>query len=148
MYSKVFNDHAELLKAMAHPKRLEIIHLLRNQSLSVSDIQAMLDLTQANLSQHLQILREANVVSTKKMGKQVFYKLSHRNFIKASDLLRQILLPDTQNQKMSDLLPIGVDPVCNMKLTPQSVAFTHNHNGKTYYFCASKCLKIFINNIL
>lgn len=146
MYSKVFNDHAELLKAMAHPKRLEIIHLLRNQNLSVSDIQQMLDLPQANLSQHLQILRETNIVTTKKQGKQVFYKLAHRNFIKASDLLRQIIMADTQGQKMSDLLPIGVDPICNMKLTPQSVAFTHNHDGKTYYFCASKCLKTFINN--
>ncbi|MCC6710776.1 MAG: helix-turn-helix domain-containing protein, partial [Candidatus Pacebacteria bacterium] len=47
MYSEVFELHAQLLKALAHPKRLEIIHLIRDQELSVSDIHQMLDLPQA-----------------------------------------------------------------------------------------------------
>lgn len=147
MYLTLFKNHAELLKAMAHPKRLEIIHLLRDHSLSVTEIQDMLDLPQANLSQHLQILRQSKIVETQKDGKQIFYRLRHPNFIKASDLLRQILLRERKDTKMSDLLPIGIDPICKMKLTPQSVAFTHTHEGRIYYFCASKCLKTFINNI-
>lgn len=141
----VFRLHAQLLKSLANPKRLEIIHLLRDHSLSVGEIQAMLDLPQANLSQHLQLLRLQKVVISKKNGKNIYYQLAHQNFIKASDLLRQILLP-TPSQKISDLLPIGIDPVCKMKLTPQAVAFSHRHLGKTYYFCASKCLKLFKAN--
>lgn len=151
IYQEVFELHAELLRALAHPKRLEIIHLLRNRSLTVGEIQEMLDLPQANLSQHLTILRHAKVVTTKKKGKQIFYKLSHGNFIKASDLLRCVLLEKYKddklavnlNIKMVDLLPSEKDPVCGMYLSPRTAAFAHSHKGDDYYFCASKCLKNF-----
>lgn len=151
MYQEVFRLHADLLKAMAHPKRLEIIHLLRGQTLTVTQIQTMLDLPQANLSQHLQILRQAGVVTAKKIGKQIFYHLAHRNFIKASDLLRQILIEKHQNDplvdeltlKMSDLVPLTSDPVCSMRLSPKTAAFAHQHHGQTYYFCASGCHSLF-----
>ena len=56
MYSQIFELHAHLLKAIAHPRRLEIIHLLRDQELPVGDIHTMLDLPQANISQHLMVL--------------------------------------------------------------------------------------------
>ena len=59
IYKKIFDVHADLLKALSHPKRLEVVHLLRDKSMCVSEIQDMLGLSQANLSQHLQILREA-----------------------------------------------------------------------------------------
>ena len=92
MYNQIFKLHADLLKAISHPKRLEIIHLLRDQELNVSEILTMLGLPQANLSQHLMVLREAGVVVTRKEGKQVYYKVAHVNFIKASDLLREVLI--------------------------------------------------------
>lgn len=141
MYQEVFELHAQLLKALAHPKRLEIIHLLRDRSLTVGEIQEMLDLAQANLSQHLTLLRHAKVVTTKKKGKQIFYKLSHQNFIKASDLLRCIFLE--KYPPLTDLLPSEKDPVCGMYLSPTTAAFAHTHAGHDYYFCASKCLANF-----
>lgn len=144
MYQEVFKLHADLLKSLAHPKRLEIIHLLRDRALTVSQVQAMLDLPQANLSQHLQILRRAKVVSTKKIGKQIHYRLSHKNFIKASDLLRDIFLE--KYPPLSEILPSEKDPVCGMYLAPKTAAFAHEHFGHSYYFCASKCLKNFQKN--
>lgn len=141
MYQAVFELHAKLLKALAHPKRLEIIHLLRNRSLSVGEIQAMLELPQANLSQHLTLLRRAKVVTTRKRGKQIFYKLSHGNFIKASDLLRCVFLE--KYPPLTDLLPSEKDPVCGMYLSPRTAAFAHVYSGHNYYFCASKCLANF-----
>ncbi len=154
MYQKVFELHADLLKAMAHPKRLEIIQLLRDKSLSVSQIQEMLDLPQANLSQHLQILREVGVVETQKEGKQIFYRLAHPHFIQASDLLREILvqrhkdddLADDLTLSMNELVPLTTDPVCGMRLSPKTAAFAHKHDGKVYYFCASGCLNEFKKN--
>ena len=92
MYEEIFRIHSELLKAMSHPRRLEIIHLLRGKTLTVTEIQNMLHLPQANISQHLQILREAGIVVTSKKGKQVLYRLAHRNFIKACDLMRDVLV--------------------------------------------------------
>lgn len=144
MYQEIFKLHSNLLKSLAHPKRLEIVHLLRDRSLTVGQIQEMLDLPQANLSQHLQILRVAKVVTTKKIGKQIHYRLSHKNFIKASDLLRDVFLE--KYPPLSELLPSEKDPVCGMYLAPKTAAFAHEHSGLSYYFCASKCLKNFQKN--
>jgi DNA-binding transcriptional ArsR family regulator/YHS domain-containing protein len=151
MYKQVFQLHSDLLKAMSHPKRLEIIHLLRDQKLSVGQIQTMLDLPQANLSQHLMILREAEIVSTTREGKQIYYQLSHSNIIKASDALRQILIEKHQGEdiakemtrKMTDLVPLVHDPVCHMRLSPKTAGFACKYQGQTYYFCASGCLREF-----
>jgi len=154
MYHQVFKLHSKLLKALSHSKRLEIIHLLRDQELSVSQIQTMLDLPQANLSQHLMVLRQAQVVQSRKDGKEVYYKLAHKNFIKASDLLREILidrykhdvLADEFTQKMKDLVPLETDPVCHMRVSPKTAAAVLKLKNKTYYFCASGCQKAFKTN--
>lgn len=151
MYQQVFKLHSDLLKALAHPRRLEIIHLLRGQTLCVSEIQSMLDLPQANLSQHLMILRDAGVVKTQRHGKEIHYSLAHMNFIKASDALRQVLierhqsssLHDELTRKMSDLVPVVHDPVCRMRISPKTASFAFKHKNKNYYFCASGCLKRF-----
>ena len=151
MYQKVFELHSELLKAMSHPKRLEIIHLLRDQELSVWAIQEMLDLPQANLSQHLMVLRSAGVVENRRDGKEVFYSLAHRNFMEASDLLREVLVEkykDTELEdefavKMAELVPIVHDPVCGMRVSPKTAGFGLGYGGKRYYFCASGCFETF-----
>lgn len=134
----IFQAHAIILKAISHPKRLEIIHLLRDQSLPVTDIYQMLDLPQANLSQHLQVLRDNHIVNTKKNGKQIFYQVAHKNYLKACDLIRQIL---QQDQSLADVISIKTDPVCGMRLTPLSAAHIYERNNVTNYFCASGCLK-------
>lgn len=151
MYQQVFELHSNLHKAMAHPKRLEIIHLLREKTLAVTEIQSMLDLPQANLSQHLSILRTSGVCSCRKLGKKIYYGLAHKNFIKASDLIRDVLvekykddkLADELTLKMSDLVPLTVDPVCGMRLSPKTAAFALKRKGENYYFCASGCLHQF-----
>ena len=150
MHQQIFNLHTDILKALSHPKRLEIIHLLRDHSLSVGEIQQMLDLPQANLSQHLQVLRKNKIVTATKRGKQIFYQVAHPNYLKACDLIREVLFGRHQkNQKLnqdlssdiSNLLPIGIDPVCGMRLTPATAAFTYTSGGTTHYFCASGCLE-------
>lgn len=151
MYNEMFELHSELLKALAHPRRLEIVQLLRDQELCVSDIYEMLELPQANISQHLMILRDAGVVTTKRDGKQILYTLANPKIIKASDLLREVLieqhqgseLADNLTLKMKDLVPLVHDPVCKMRLSPKTASFSHTHEGAHYYFCASGCLKKF-----
>src|SRR3972149_3232678 len=103
MYYEVFQLHAKLLKALSNSKRLEIIQLLREQELSVAGIQEMLDLPQGNLSQHLQILRKSEVVKTRRNGKQIYYSIAHKNFVKASDLFREILI-ERHKDEVSDVV--------------------------------------------
>src|SRR3990172_12804218 len=114
MYQELFELHEQLLKALANSRRLEIIHLLRDQALSVTDIHTMLDLPQANISQHLMILKDAGIVNARRNGKQIFYQLAHRNIIQANDLMRETLLDqhhekglaDAMTLKMKDLVPL------------------------------------------
>ncbi|KKR77077.1 MAG: Regulatory protein ArsR [Candidatus Levybacteria bacterium GW2011_GWA2_40_8] len=154
MYSEVFSLHSKLLKALSNPKRLEILQLLRDQELSVSQIQEMLSLPQGNLSQHLQVLRLAKVVEPKRSGKQIYYKIAHKNFTRASDLMREILIEQHKNDslikdlrsKMADLVPLSLDPVCKMRLSPKTASFALSQNGNSYYFCASGCFNIFRKN--
>lgn len=148
MYQQIFKLQSNLLKAISHPKRLEIIHLLRDQELCVNEILDMLGLPQANLSQHLMVLRDSGVVSTRREGRQVYYQLVHKNFIKASDLLREILIKrykdtgmdDEFTLKMSDLVPLVHDPVCKMRLSPKTAGYAKSFKSKKYYFCAEGCL--------
>ena len=151
MYQQIFKLHSNLLKAISHPKRLEIIQLLRDRELFVGDIVEMLGLPQANLSQHLMIMRDAGVVSTRREGKKVCYKLSHKNFIKASDLLREVLvkrykdtgLADEFVIKMTDLVPLVHDPVCGMRLSPKTASYAKRYKREKYYFCAKGCMSEF-----
>jgi len=155
MYKQIFDLHANLLKTLANPKRLEIVHLLRDKELNVSQMQEMLGLRQANLSQHLQVLRDNEILLSRKDGKQVFYHLSHPNIIKACDLMRDILveqykddpLADELTKKMSDLIPLVKDPVCGMRVSPKTAAYVHKDQSDTYYFCAEGCLNHFKKNI-
>lgn len=154
MYSELFALHAQLLKALAHPRRLEIVHLLRDQELPVGDIHTMLDLPQANISQHLMILREAGVVESQREGKNIFYRLANVHIIEACDLLREVLIDQAKNSElanelalsMKDLVPVVQDPVCGMRVSPKTAGFHHHHHDHNYYFCASGCLKKFIED--
>ena len=151
MYQEIFKRHADLLKALSHPKRLEIVNLLREQELAVSEVKRMLDLPQANLSQHLEVLRQAEVVKARRDGKYIYYSLAHKNFVKASDLLRAVLverhrdsvLADEFTKSMSDLVPLVHDPVCGMRLSPKTAGFACKYRKNDYYFCASGCWREF-----
>jgi DNA-binding transcriptional ArsR family regulator/YHS domain-containing protein len=151
MYSELFELQSDLLKALAHPRRLEIVHLLRDQELPVTDIHTMLDLPQANISQHLMILRDARVLTTRRDGKQILYKLSDPRLIELSDMLREILIDHHTGTSfatelmlnMKELVPLVHDPVCGMRLSPKTAGYSDTHNNTHYYFCASGCLKKF-----
>ena len=91
MYQKLFALQEELLEGLANHKRLEILQLLANGELTVNQMVKMLGLAQANLSQHLSILREKGIVKTRRAGKAIYYSLSNPKIIKAFDIIREIL---------------------------------------------------------
>ncbi|KKS52075.1 MAG: Transcriptional regulator, ArsR family [Parcubacteria group bacterium GW2011_GWA2_42_28] len=152
MYSQIFQLHADYYSSLANPKRLEIVHLLRDQEMSVSQMMEMLGLPQANLSQHLMVLREFHLVTTRKEGTNIYYKLSHKNIVKSSDLIREMLVGQNRGDerlteelrlKMKDMVPLVHDPVCGMRLSPKTAGRALKHKGETFYFCAEGCEKKF-----
>ncbi len=80
---------ASIFQALAHPTRIAIVEVLREGEVSARAIQDRLGVEQANLSQHLAILRSRQIVAHRKEGNQVFYSLRRREIGKVLDLMRQ-----------------------------------------------------------
>jgi ArsR family transcriptional regulator len=67
---------AEVLKAMADPTRLKILHSLHQDELCVSSILEIVGGSQANVSKHLSVLKRAGLVDSRRDGLNVFYRIS------------------------------------------------------------------------
>ncbi len=67
---------AEVLKAMADPTRLKILHCLNQGERCVSDILEVVGGSQANVSKHLSVLKRAGLVDSRRDGLNVFYHIT------------------------------------------------------------------------
>src|ERR1017187_6171202 len=89
---------ATIFRALSHPTRIAILEVLRDRELSARTIQEKLGVEQANLSQHLAILRSHQIVVNRKDGNQVFYSIRSPLLVEVLDLMRlyfQSSLTDT-----------------------------------------------------
>lgn len=81
---------AGIFQALAHPTRIAIVELLRDErEVPVGSIYERLGLEQANASQHLAVLRAKQIVTGRKEGNQVFYSLRDPILGRILNLLRQ-----------------------------------------------------------
>ncbi len=81
---------AGVFQALAHPTRIALVELLRDEGeVPVSRLYERLDLEQANVSQHLAVLRSRQIVVARKHGNQVFYSLRDPILGKVLDLMRE-----------------------------------------------------------
>jgi ArsR family transcriptional regulator len=71
----VYQQQAELYKALAHPVRLRILHILARQEACVCHLTAVLRKRQPYVSQQLSMLRDADLVSDRREGTLIFYRL-------------------------------------------------------------------------
>jgi len=81
---------ARSLKAMAHPLRLKILCVLGDQEISVQDIVDRVGTTQSNISQHLAILRDKGILSTRKEANRVFYRVDDSRTLSLIDMMRDV----------------------------------------------------------
>jgi len=82
---------ANIFRALSHPTRIAILELLRDRELSARAIQEKLGLEQANLSQHLAILRSHQIVVNRKDGNQVFYSIRNPVMVQVLDIMRRYI---------------------------------------------------------
>lgn len=87
---KVYGELAKITKSMANPHRLEIIELLAQGEFSVEKIAEHTHLSIANASQHLQVLKAAQLVSISRQGNFIFYQLTNDNVFKTWKALREL----------------------------------------------------------
>jgi DNA-binding transcriptional ArsR family regulator len=81
---------ARCLKAMSHPLRLKILCVLGNESFSVQDIVEQVGTSQSNISQHLAILREKNILGSKKEANRVFYFIDDNRMLQLIQMMRDV----------------------------------------------------------
>ena len=91
MEDQLYAYHAEMCKEFSHPKRLELINTLRDKEMSAGELGERLGLTPANLSQHLTMMRERHILTSRKEGNMVYYRIANPRLLEALDLLREIL---------------------------------------------------------
>lgn len=80
---------AQIFQALAHPTRIAVVEALRDGEVSAGALLTMLQVEQANLSQHLAVLRAKQVVVGRKDGNQVHYTLRDPVLLQVLDLLKQ-----------------------------------------------------------
>ncbi len=145
MKVSVFQHETKVLKALSHPKRLEIVHLLGSRELTATDIQRMTGFPQANLSQHLRELKVARIIVAERESKNIRYRLAHPSFLQITKILQETSAPQkakTRETKKSEVQ----DLVCRMWVEPAGTPFQTIYKGATYFFCASGCQKHFVTS--
>jgi len=88
--NKVYSLLSQMIKAMANPHRLEIIDLLAQSHRTVEEIAAETEMSVANASQHLQVLKLSNLVEVKREGNFIRYRLADETIYKSWYNLREI----------------------------------------------------------
>jgi DNA-binding transcriptional ArsR family regulator len=78
------------MQAMAHPLRLKILCLVGNQELSVLEIVDAVGTSQSNISQHLAVLRDHGILTSRKEANKVFYRIGDPRVLKMISLTREI----------------------------------------------------------
>jgi len=103
-----------LLKALAEPTRLRIVLLLlRNRELCVCHLQEMLALSQPKISRHLKTLRDSNVVSDRREGQWVHYRLDPTLPTWAQDMLAALAVgADEAGERLATLSTHATISVC------------------------------------
>ena len=103
--TEVLKLQAELCKSLSNPKRLQVIQELRSGEKTVSELAERLALKQSNTSQHIGILRKIGLISPRKEGSTVYYRLVNPKIAVACDLVHEVLAEQLlTSQRLSSII--------------------------------------------
>jgi ArsR family transcriptional regulator len=89
---RILQLQSGICKILSNPKRLEILHELRRGEKTVSELASSTGLRQANVSQHLALMRYRKMVIKRRVGNEVFYRISDQRINNACDIMKEVLL--------------------------------------------------------
>lgn len=103
----IYNLQANISKTLANPIRLAILHILRDGEKSVNELTDILGISQSNLSQHLALMRQVDIVKTRKQGTTIFYSVTNPKINQACDMVREVLIDQLrQRQELVSNYPL------------------------------------------
>jgi ArsR family transcriptional regulator len=89
MYGLDYSDIAEIFKVLGHPVRLRIIDELSESDKTVSQLQHLIGVSQALLSQHLTVLRHSKIIKSIRKGNTVYYSITNPVVVAILKLISQ-----------------------------------------------------------
>jgi DNA-binding transcriptional ArsR family regulator len=92
MNQSMFEIQAEFCKAMGNAVRLQLLHILREHPLTVSEICQETNLQQATVSRQLSVLRNVGVVDSQRLGNAKVYRITDDKIAEICDLVRNVLI--------------------------------------------------------
>lgn len=95
---EIFELQAKLCSTMGNANRLRIIEVLKAGEASVGAIAEALGCTISTASQHLRLMRDANLVAGRKDGQAVYYRLRSPKVVECCQMVRNLLIEDLQAQ--------------------------------------------------
>jgi len=117
MRDRVAEMQADLCKTLGSPTRIAILKSLEDGEKTVGQLCRQLVLNQANVSQHLAVLRNRRMVVTRKSGKNVYYQVSNPKIVKACTLMREVLLEQFEETKRLTMVAVKARSVPRPTLT-------------------------------
>ncbi|MBI3600369.1 MAG: helix-turn-helix transcriptional regulator [Nitrospinae bacterium] len=108
MDKRIYEMHAGICCIFSNPKRLEIIDLLRDGEKSVNELSSLMEIPQANLSQHLSLMRQSGILDTRREGVNIYYSIANPKVIKAFEIMREVLLEQlSRHEKLAKKIKIA-----------------------------------------
>jgi ArsR family transcriptional regulator len=90
MKTRAYKWQAKVAKALAHPTRIAILEMLRRGEICVCEMSPELEASQANVSQHLAVLRDSNLVIARRDGTRMMYRVTDERVFRVLDLMGSI----------------------------------------------------------
>lgn len=118
--------HAEICKVLTDPKRLRLLHALRDGERTVGDLAAVLGIPLPNASQHLAVLRVSGLVAGRRAGTSVRYRLAEPAILDACDIVGGIV--DRRlggSPRSATSAPTGVPAASPAPMSPDQAASAH-----------------------
>jgi DNA-binding transcriptional ArsR family regulator len=100
---ELFRMQAKVCKTMANPVRMEIIYALKEGEKTVTELVESTGLAKSNISQHLAVLKNSEVVRSRREGVNIFYSIANPKIVEACRLMREVLMEQlAEKQKLMD----------------------------------------------
>jgi DNA-binding transcriptional ArsR family regulator len=96
---RIFENQAQILKALGQPTRLQILDLLKEGERCVCEIFPAISQEQANVSKHLSILKQAGILESRKDGLRVLYRIKNNEILNLIQGVTRMLKRQVKEQR-------------------------------------------------
>jgi DNA-binding transcriptional ArsR family regulator len=97
----LYEMQAEICKTLTNPKRIEILNTLKTDEKTVTELVAVLGASKANVSQHLAVMRHKGILTTRREGVNIYYRVANPKVIEACSLMKEVLFEQVVAKKKS-----------------------------------------------